>query len=74
MLPDRLDSNNNVHLLTKREFMGTDGNSFDSLTDCSRFLFMDVKNGHLWLVFFNVDRDVYWTVCILAQDIIDHAI
>jgi hypothetical protein len=70
----RLDASNNVHLLTKREFVDKDGNSFGNLTDCSRLLFMDVKNGYLWIVFFNTDRNVYRTVCISAQDIINQAI
>ncbi|MDR0393430.1 MAG: hypothetical protein LBH52_04355 [Puniceicoccales bacterium] len=70
----RLDANNNVHLLTKREFVDKDGNSFSPLTDCSRLLFMDVKNGYLWIVFFNTGRSAYRTICISAQDVINQTI
>jgi hypothetical protein len=69
-----LDTRGNVHLLTKREFVDQNGNSFGDLTDCSRLLFMDVKNGYLWLVFFNTGRSVYRVVCIPAQDVVNNAI
>jgi hypothetical protein len=69
----RLDANGYVHLLTKREFTDKDGNSFGNLTNCNRLLFMDVKNGYLWIVLFPVEYNAYPVICIPAQDIIDHA-
>ncbi|MDR1255148.1 MAG: hypothetical protein LBJ78_03970 [Puniceicoccales bacterium] len=70
----RLDSNSDIHLLTKREFVDQDGNSFGNLTNCSRIIFMDVKNGYLWLVFASVDNKTFYYFCIPAQDVIEHAI
>jgi hypothetical protein len=68
-----LDAGNNVRLLTKREFADKDGNSFGNLTDCSRIIFMDIKNGHLWLVFASVDNKSFYYFCIPAQEVINHA-
>jgi hypothetical protein len=68
------DSDNNIHLLTKREFVDKDGNSFGNLTNCSRIIFMDVKNGYLWIVFASVDNRTFYYFCIPAQDVIDGAI
>jgi hypothetical protein len=70
----KFDSSGNIHLLTKREFVDQDGNSFGNLTNCSRIIFMDVKNGYLWLVFASVDNRTFYYFCIPAQDVIDHAI
>jgi hypothetical protein len=70
----KFDSSSNVHLLTKREFVDSNGNSFGNLTDCSRIIFRDVKNGYLLLVFASVDNRTFYYFCIPAQDIIDQAI
>ncbi|MDR2396572.1 MAG: hypothetical protein LBD69_01815 [Puniceicoccales bacterium] len=70
----KFDSGNNIHLLTKREFVDQNGNSFGNLTNCSRIIFMDVKNGYLWIVFASVDNRSFYYFCIPAQDVIDYAI
>lgn len=50
-----IDSNHALRLTTKTEFKGisTDGwgDSFGNLTDCTRIISMDLKNGHLWITF-----------------------
>ncbi|MDR0646959.1 MAG: hypothetical protein LBF43_00790 [Puniceicoccales bacterium] len=68
-----LDAGNNVRLLTKREFVDSSGNSFGNLTNCSRIIFMDVKNGYLWIVFASVDNKSFYYCCIPAQEVINHA-
>jgi hypothetical protein len=68
-----LDANNNMRLLTKREFTDNTGDSFGHLTNCSRIIFMDVKNDYLWIVFASVDNKTFFYFCIKAQDVIDHA-
>ncbi len=65
-----IDSQYQVHLLTKTEFRDKDNNSFGTLTNCDHLMFMDVRNGHLWLAWMDTNnyiRHMY----VKAQDIID---
>lgn len=70
----KLDSDSTVLLLTKREFVDNNGNSFGNFTDCSRIIFMDVKGSHLWIVFASVDNTKFYYFYISAEEVIKHAI
>jgi hypothetical protein len=70
-----IDSDKQFHLSTKREFADSNGNSFDSLTDCSRIISMDVSdNGHLWITWMSANNQIYYCFHANAQDVIDNAI
>ncbi len=66
-------SNNKVHLLTKTEFASPPINNqyvkggFDS---CSRILFMDLKNGQLWIQWTNEDDTREYSFNIAAKDLV----
>ncbi|MDR2396743.1 MAG: hypothetical protein LBD69_02740, partial [Puniceicoccales bacterium] len=67
-----LDANKHVHLLTKREFVDSSGNSFSHLTECTRIISMDAKNGHLWITFVKGISNYYYFHA-FVDDIIKHA-
>jgi hypothetical protein len=67
-----LDSNKYVHLLTKREFVDSSGNSFGNLTECTRIISMDAKNGHLWITFVK-GTSTWCHFHAFVDDIIKHA-
>ena len=68
-----IDSQHQFHLLTKTEFRDKDGNSFGTLTNCDRLVFMDIKDGHLWLVWKSSDL-CFRMMYVNAQDVIDASI
>ncbi|MDR2769292.1 MAG: hypothetical protein LBB19_01915 [Puniceicoccales bacterium] len=67
-----LDANKHVHLLTKREFVDSNGNSFSNLTECTRIISMDAKNGHLWITFVK-GLSHYYFFHAFVDDIVKHA-
>lgn len=63
-----ITSDARLRLLTKVEFKDTDDNSF--ITDCSRIISLDCKNGHVWLTYMNSDNTNYKYFYIKASDLI----
>ena len=68
-----IDKDKHLHLMTKTEFRDKDGNSFGTLTNCDRLVFMDIKNGHLWLAWMASYLEVYY-MYVNAQDVIDASV
>ena len=70
-----INSSNFVHLNTKVILKSPDsgdnwGDSFSSLTDCSRIISLDVKNGYVWMSWMNADNSKYYYFYIKASDLI----
>lgn len=66
--PYVITSDARLRLLTKVEFKDTDDNSF--ITDCSRIISLDCKNGHVWLTYMNKENTNYKYFYIKASDLI----
>ena len=71
--PYVITSNVQLRLLTKTEFKDADGNSF--ITDCSRIISLDCKNGHVWLTYMakndsGVENACYKYFYIKASDLV----
>lgn len=66
--PYVITSDARLRLLTKVEFKDTDDNSF--ITDCSRIISLDCKNGHVWLTYMNSDNTNYKYFYIKASDLV----
>lgn len=66
--PYVITSDARLRLLTKVEFKDTDDNSF--ITDCSRIISLDCKNGHVWLTYMNKENTSYKYFYIKASDLI----
>ena len=66
--PYVIESNVQLRLLTKTEFKDAGGNSF--ITDCSRIISLDCKNGHVWLTYMNSDNTAYKYFYIKASDLV----
>ncbi|MDR0755451.1 MAG: hypothetical protein LBE99_00855 [Puniceicoccales bacterium] len=67
-----IGSDKHVRLLTKREFVDSSGNSFGNLTECTRIISMDAKNGHLWITFVKGSSS-WFHFHAFVDDIIKHA-
>ena len=67
------DSNGYVHLGTKREFGNKSGESFSPLNDCSRITFMDLKNGHFWMIICSANGRTFRWFHAKADDIANFA-
>lgn len=66
--PYVIESNARLRLLTKTEFKDAKDNSF--ITDCSRIISLDCKNGHVWLTYMNSDNTAYKYFYIKASDLV----
>ena len=71
--PYVITSNVQLRLLSKTEFKDADGNSF--ITDCSRIISLDCKNGHVWLTYMakndsGVENACYKYFYIKASDLV----
>lgn len=65
-------SNNKVHLLTKTEFAPPPTNNIyvEGFASCSRILFMDCKNGQLYITWTNADDTKVYSFHIAAKDLV----
>lgn len=65
--PYAITSDARLRLLTKTEFKDQNGNSF--ITDCSRIISLDCKNGHVWLTYMSTNN-LYQYFYIKASDLV----
>ncbi len=67
-VPYIITSDARLRLLTKTEFKDASDNSF--ITDCSRIISLDCKNGHVWLTYMDSNNTAYKYFYIKASDLV----